>query len=192
MIGIGDTRLRPCGICHDRIDHVPRGKMLGGCHSHNASAWVRGHRSDFERWEQHGCSGWGWPEAQRLYRKIEDWRGPPCELRGVGGPLYVAPPVNPNPIAAAFVAAAASVGLPIIDDHNGPEMEGTSFFNLTIRDGQRFSVARGYLKPAMNRSNTDGDHRRRNGAAGAGRNALCPASCTAATASSTRCERSAK
>jgi choline dehydrogenase len=28
----------------------PRAKMLGGCHSHNASAWVHGHPADFDHW----------------------------------------------------------------------------------------------------------------------------------------------
>src|SRR2546430_1628293 len=30
----------------NRIIHCPRGKMLGGCHSHNANAWVHGHPAD--------------------------------------------------------------------------------------------------------------------------------------------------
>lgn len=143
----------PLRHCHHRIDHVPRGKMLGGCHSHNASAWVRGHRTDFDRWTDQGCHGWGWDEALRLYQKIEDWHGPAADLRGVGGPVYVAPPVDPNPIAAAFVASGRAVGLPIIEDNNGPEMEGTSFFNLTIKDGKRHSVVLAYLRPAMQRPN---------------------------------------
>src|ERR1051325_184991 len=36
--------------CLDRIDHCPRGKMIGGCHSHNANAWVRGHPADYDNW----------------------------------------------------------------------------------------------------------------------------------------------
>ena len=40
-----------------RVVHCPRGKMIGGCHSHNASAWVRGHPSDFDRWASFGKKG---------------------------------------------------------------------------------------------------------------------------------------
>ena len=36
----------PMRHANNRIDHCPRGRMLGGCHSHNASAWVRGHPAD--------------------------------------------------------------------------------------------------------------------------------------------------
>lgn len=146
-------RTTPLRHCHHRVDHVPRGKMLGGCHSHNASAWVRGHRTDFDRWAEQGCPGWSWEEVLPLYRQIEDWHGPVSALRGVGGPLHVAPPVDPNPIAAAFVASGAAVDLPIIEDNNGLQMEGTSFFNMTIKDGKRNSVARAYLRPAMSRTN---------------------------------------
>lgn len=143
----------PLRHCNNRIDHVPRGKMLGGCHSHNANAWVRGHKNDFNSWADLGCMGWNWEEAERLFKKIEDWHGPPNETRGIGGPMYVAPPVRPNPVAAALVASGPSAGLPIIEDNNSGEMEGTSFFNMTIKDGKRNSVVQAYLEPAMERDN---------------------------------------
>ena len=153
----------PLRHCNNRIDRVPRGKMLGGCHSLNANAWVRGHRSDFEAWEELGCEGWGWEEVLRLYQRIEDWhgpaekgpaeKGPASEPRGVGGPLYVAPPVDPHPLAAAFVESASAIGVPRLEDHNGGEMDGVGFLNLTIKDGRRHSVVRGYLQPAMTRPN---------------------------------------
>ena len=139
--------------CRDRIDHFPRGKMWGGCHSHNANAWVRGHPRDFDHWAYEGNAGWGWSEVEPLYRKIEDWRGPRSALRGTGGPVYVAPPVDPNPLAAAFVQSGPSVGIPVVEDNNGPTMEGTSFFNLTVKNGKRNSVAHAYLRPAMKRPN---------------------------------------
>ena len=66
--------------------------MLGGCHSHNASAWVRGLPSDFDRWAHSGCAGWSWADVLPLFKKIEDWRGPASRLRGTGGPIRVAPP----------------------------------------------------------------------------------------------------
>ncbi len=143
----------PLRHCNKRIDHVPRGKMLGGCHSHNASAWVRGHQMDFDNWAYQGCIGWDWQNVSRLYRKIEDWQGPANLERGSDGPLYVAPPVDPNPIAAAFVEAGPAIGLPRIEDNNSGNMEGTSFFNLNIKDGKRYSVANAYLRPAMSRAN---------------------------------------
>src|SRR5205085_11732314 len=39
------------------------------------------------------------------------------------------------------------------DDFNGPTQEGAGYFQLTTRNGRRWSTARGYLKPARKRPN---------------------------------------
>jgi choline dehydrogenase len=137
----------------NRSVHCPRGKMLGGCHSHNANAWVHGHPSDFDNWAYQGNAGWDFESILPLYRRIEDYAGGASRYRGAGGPLYMALPAKVNPIAAAFVESGRELGIPVIEDNNGPTMEGVSFFNLTIKDGKRNSVVQAYLRPAMNRSN---------------------------------------
>ena len=136
-----------------RVVHFPRGKMLGGCHSHNASAWVHGHPTDFDAWAYQGAVGWDFASILPLYRKIEDYAGGANAFRGAGGPLYMELPRDPNPIARAFVEAGREIGLPVVEDNNAAPMEGVSFFNLTIKDGKRNSVARAYLHPAMHRPN---------------------------------------
>lgn len=146
-------RTAPLRSCFNRVDHLPRAKMLGGCHSHNANAWVRGHRADFDSWAYAGCAGWSWDDVLPLFKRIEDWQGPPSDLRGTGGPLYVTPPVAPNPLATAFIEGAREVGLPVMPDINVAEPLGAGYFNMTIKDGRRFSVADAYLKPALARPN---------------------------------------
>lgn len=143
----------PMKSCLDRVDHVPRAKMLGGCHSHNASAWVRGHPADFDRWAAAGNEGWSWNDVLPVFKKIEDWQGPADPLRGVGGPMYCTPPVDPNPVASAFVESGPAIGLPKVFDINSTSMLGTGFFNFTVKDGKRFSVVHAYLLPAMQRKN---------------------------------------
>ena len=143
----------PMRHANNRVDHCPRAKMIGGCHSHNASAWVRGHRADYDHWAYEGNAGWDWASVLGLFKRIENWQGPASELRGVGGPMYVAPPAAVGPLAAACVEAGREVGLTVIEDLNGPCMEGIGYFNLTIKEGRRFSVATAYLRPAMCRPN---------------------------------------
>ena len=143
----------PMRHCLGRIDHVPRARMLGGCHSHNASVWVRGHRADYDHWASLGNAGWSWADVLPVFQKIENWQGPADSLRGTSGPMYVAPPDSPNAVAAAFVQAGPAIGLPTVADNNGPSREGTSFFNMTIKDGKRFTVVDAYLRPAMARKN---------------------------------------
>lgn len=143
----------PMRHCLGRIDHVPRARMLGGCHSHNASVWVRGHPADYDHWATLGNEGWSWADVLPVFRTIEDWQGPADALRGTGGPMYVALPVSPNAIATAFVESGPAIGLPTVVDNNGASAEGTSFFNFTIKDGKRFTVVDAYLQPAMARKN---------------------------------------
>lgn len=143
----------PLQHCNGRVDHLPRAKMLGGCHSHNASAWVRGHPLDFDQWCAQGCVGWSWQDVLPCFRQLETWLGEPHELRGTDGPMVVAPPSNPNPIATAFVEGGPQIGLPIVTDHNGPSMMGTCYFNLNVVDDRRLTVVDAYLKPALARDN---------------------------------------
>jgi choline dehydrogenase len=61
-----------------------------------------------------------------IYRRIEDWHGAPDpDYRGTGGPVYVAPAPDPNPIAAAALDGARSVGVPTYENQNGRMMEST-------------------------------------------------------------------
>lgn len=143
----------PQASADGRVVHCPRARMLGGCHSHNASAWVRGHPADFDSWAYQGNRGWDWASVLPIFKRIEDWQGPPSDLRGVGGPMFVSPPEQTGPIAAAFIEAGREVGLPVLDDINGPSMEGIGYFNFTIKNGRRVSVASAYLRPALSRSN---------------------------------------
>jgi choline dehydrogenase len=92
-----------------------------------------------------------------IYRRIEDWHGAPDpEYRGTGGPVFVQPAPDPNPVAPAMVEAARSVGIPTFESHNGRMMEGdggASLLDLRVRDGKRQSVFRSYTFPYMDRPN---------------------------------------
>ena len=55
-----------------------------------------------------------------IYRRIEDWHGAPDpDYRGTGGPVYVEPAPDPNPIAPAALEGARSVGIPTFENQNG-------------------------------------------------------------------------
>ena len=58
-----------------------------------------------------------------------------------------------HPVCDAFIAACEQAGLPRTDDFNGKSQEGAGYFQLTTRNGRRWSTARGYLKPARRRPN---------------------------------------
>jgi choline dehydrogenase len=131
----------------------PRGKVLGGSSSINGLLYVRGQHQDYERWRQHGNSGWGFDDVLPYFRRAEDQARGADDFHGVGGPLPVSDLGHPDPLSAAFIAAAAECGLPVNRDFNGASQEGAGFFQTTTRHGRRASAAVAYLRPARNRGN---------------------------------------
>src|SRR4030081_1964859 len=134
------------------------GKILGGGSSINLMAWARGHKNDWDFFAAEAKdTAWSYQSVLNIYRRIEDWHGAPDpKYRGTGGPAFVQPAPDPNPVAPAMVEAARSVGIPTFQSQNGLMMEGeggASIMDLRVRDGMRQSVFRSYSFPHMDRSN---------------------------------------
>jgi choline dehydrogenase len=132
---------------------LPLGKVLGGSGSINAMVWVRGHRADYDGWAEAGNGGWDFESVLALFKKSEDWEDGASEFRGAGGPIHVERARGLHPVAAAFVDASRSYGMPYLDDLNIPEPEGVGPMNLNIKEGRRCSPADAYLRPVMGNRN---------------------------------------
>jgi choline dehydrogenase len=131
----------------------PRGKVLGGSSSINGLLYVRGQHEDYDRWRQHGNHGWGFDDVLPYFKKAEDQQRGADDFHGAGGPLPVSDLGHPDPLSAAFIAAAAETGLPKNPDFNGASQEGAGFFQTTTRHGRRASAAVAYLGSAKGRNN---------------------------------------
>ncbi len=131
----------------------PRGKVLGGSSSINGLLYVRGQHEDYDRWRQRGNHGWGYDDVLPYFKKAEDQSRGADEFHGRGGPLPVSDLGHPDPLSAAFIAAAAETGLPLNRDFNGASQEGAGFFQTTTRNGRRASAAVAYLRSAKGRKN---------------------------------------
>src|SRR3979490_1328744 len=134
------------------------GKVLGGGSSINVMAWARGHKNDWDCFAaEAGDNAWNYESMLNIYRRIEDWHGAPDpDYRGTGGPVYVQPAPDPNPIAPAALEGARSVGIPTFENQNGRMMEGgggASILDVRVRDGYRQSVFRSYVFPYLDRPN---------------------------------------
>jgi choline dehydrogenase len=125
----------------------PRGKVLGGSGALNGMVYIRGHRLDYDGWAYHGCPGWGWDDVLPVFRGLEDFDRAADDLHGTGGPLRITTRYEPHPMLAAMVAAAQEAGVPFNDDHNGPELDGVGYSQLTIRDGVRETGASAFIAP---------------------------------------------
>jgi len=131
----------------------PRGKVLGGSSSINGLLYVRGQPQDFDHWRQLGNTGWSFDDVLPYFRRAEDQERGADALHGAGGPLAVSDVCEPHPLCEAFIAAAQQAGFPRNDDFNGPTQEGAGYFQLTARNGRRWSTAVGYLRQARRRPN---------------------------------------
>lgn len=127
--------------------HWPRGKVLGGSHSLNASIFVRGAHADYDRWEREGAVGWNWEAVAPVFRSMERFSGGASELRGGDGPLDVTDGYARNPIFESIHDAFVAAGVPANPDYNGAAIEGVSWMQLTTRNDMRLSSWRAYMAP---------------------------------------------
>ena len=137
----------------------PRGKTLGGSSSINAMIYIRGHRAIYDRWAEEGNPGWGYDDLLPYFKRVENFEAGASEpdvskYHGVGGPLNVTSPRDPNPLSRIFVDASAAVlGVGRNHDFNGAEQTGVGLYHVTQKRGSRCSAADAYLRPAMARPN---------------------------------------
>jgi choline dehydrogenase len=131
----------------------PRGKVLGGSSAINAMCYTRGTPGDYDAWAAAGAPGWDWNGVLPYFRRSEgNVRGADA-FHGGDGPLTVSDPRQVNPLSRAFVEAGLQAGLPANDDFNGATQLGVGTYQVTQRDGRRWSAASAYLAPARDRAN---------------------------------------
>jgi choline dehydrogenase len=146
-------RTEPDPGLNGRVLNYPRGKVLGGSSAINAMIYMRGQAADYDGWRQLGLMGWGWDDVLPLFRKHEDHFKGASALHGAGGEWRVDTPRMRWEILDAFIAAAGQAGIPPSADFNTGNNEGCGYFQVNQKNGRRWSAARGFLKPALNRPN---------------------------------------
>jgi choline dehydrogenase-like flavoprotein len=115
--------------------------------------YIRGHRSDYDRWASLGNSGWSYDDVLPYFRKAESNEDFHDEYHGNDGPLNVAKLRSRNPFIERFLEAAQQLQLPSIDDFNGERQEGIGTYQVTQKNGERCSAARAYVHPNLTRPN---------------------------------------
>ena len=136
-----------------RDSSYPRGKVIGGSSAINAMIYMRGQAADYDHWRQLGLTGWGWDDVLPLFRKQTDHFLGASDHHGVGGEWRVEAPRVQWALLDAFRKAAEEYGIPAIDDFNRGDNEGAAYFHVNQTKGRRWSSARGFLKPVLNRPN---------------------------------------
>lgn len=136
-----------------RRGYQPRGRGLGGSSAINAMAYIRGNPWDYDHWAANGCPGWAWDDVLPVFKRSEaNTRGADA-FHGGDGPLTVSDLKHPHQGSADFIAAAESLQIPANSDFNGLRQEGVGWYQVTQRNGERWSAARAYLGDAEQRPN---------------------------------------
>jgi len=131
-----------------------RGKVLGGCSSINAMLYLRGQKEDYDGWARlTGDPGWSWGSVLPIFKRSEDHHLGASEAHGAGGEWRVERQRLSWDLLVAYREAMAQAGIPKLDDFNRGDNEGCAFFEVNQRRGVRWNATKGFLRPAMNRSN---------------------------------------
>lgn len=113
-----------------------RGRVLGGCSSHNSCIAFRASRHDMDSWEALGCKGWGADETQacfdRVFAQVSIEKSPTI-----------------NPLSQAFLEAAQQAGFDRLTFNAGELHAGAGVFHLNARNGLRQSSAQAYIHPLL-------------------------------------------
>src|ERR1700733_322025 len=146
--------VKPSPRLNNRAFNMALGHVLGGGSSINAMVWTRGMQRDYDGWAENGAKGWAFADVLPVFKSQEDWEGGANAWRGAGGPIHIRRPKDPHPTAPAFLDAAQQMGMPILDDVNGPMRPGAGYINMNIAaDGTRASAVGAFLRPALSRPN---------------------------------------
>ncbi len=136
-----------------RALNYPRGRVLGGCSAINGMIYMRGQARDYDTWRQLGNAGWSWDDVLPYFKRSQKHFAGASEHHGADGEWRVEEPRISWEILDAFRDAAEEVGIRKTDDFNRGDNEGSSYFQVNQRRGVRWTSAKAFLRPAMQRPN---------------------------------------
>ena len=110
--------------------------------------------SDYDTWAEllGEGSAWSYDDMLPYFIKCEHYGGSDSPVRGKRGPLNVADMTDVHPLAHAFVDAGVDGGHERTD-LNGERPLGFGLTQATQKDGRRFNVYDGYIRPNLGRPN---------------------------------------
>ncbi len=137
---------------------LPRGRLLGGCSSTNATFALRGSPADYDAWAGRGNAGWSFDDVLPTFRKLErdlDFGDRPWH--GSTGPVPIRRyrPDELTDVSAAGLAAFEDAGIAYVEDHNAPGAVGAGLVPVNCLDGIRMSTALTHLPRPGERPNLD-------------------------------------
>ncbi len=131
----------------------PRGRVMGGSSAVNTCIAIRARPYDLDEW---GLREWTWEKCRPAFLALENdldvgEPGVEPEHHGTSGPIKIRRHRKSElvPWQAAFLEACADAHVPTCPDHNHPTLGGAGPHAMNKIQGERWSVARGYLTQSV-------------------------------------------
>jgi len=138
---------------HGRSLKYPRGRVLGGSSSINGMIYMRGQAADYDGWAAAGNPGWAWRDVLPLFKRSENHFAGTSEWHGGDGEWRVERQRLSWEILEAFRDAAEQSGIASVDDFNGGDNEGCSYFQVNQKRGVRWNASKAFLRDIRQRPN---------------------------------------
>lgn len=117
--------------------HWTRGKVLGGCSVINGMMYMRGTRTDYDKWQAEGNDGWSYEEVLPYFKKSEGNTEigtlVDAKYHGADGPLTTNRFPDQPPLVYDVLEAAKELGYPISNDLNGDQYTGFAIAQSNTR-----------------------------------------------------------
>lgn len=130
-----------------RINTLPRGKVLGGTSSLNFMVYSRGNPEDYNSWEsEYGAHNWSYKHVIEDFKAIEkSYLNMEPEYHGTSGEVPVSFANDTTEASKVFLAAAQELGYSINCDYNGANQTCFSRLQRNGKDGERWSSSRSFI-----------------------------------------------
>ena len=133
--------------------NYPRGKVIGGSSAINGMIYMLGQADRLRPMAPArparlvvGRRAADLPQARRPFPRRR--AATPPAANGASNSR-----ASPGKSSTPFATAANQYGIPTVNDFNTGDNEGICYFHVNQKRGRRWSAARGFLKPVLNRQN---------------------------------------
>ena len=120
---------------------MPRGKVVGGSGSINAMVYTRGLKTDFKDWSNSRNSEWSIDNIEDTYNHLE--KNIIIHDKSSASKKITVNDVSSqhHDILKYYFRGTKELNLPFIKNFNKFDLEGIGNYNITTRNGYRWSAA---------------------------------------------------
>lgn len=143
----------PQSNLYNRELYCPRGKVVGGSGAINAMVYTRGFKTDYQDWSNAIDKEWSIKNIEHSYNKIEN-KIILKDNQSSKNKIFVNDVSSSHhKILENFFNGVKELNLSVTKNFSDFQNEGFGNYNITTRNGYRWTAADGFLKPSLKKKN---------------------------------------